>query len=161
LEKLAPDTGEIETYVSEPSLHDAFPHGLYQYYIDHGWPRVPFHYQRVEDFGARMMECLSLGHEADVYRQAAKIALLLYGRADVPNQVAHLAKTYLTYVKQEFDRMRREALSVFNDKQYDVWKSYADDLLAYYDRLTDLEGILLGSERTKRTPYNNRFGVSS
>jgi hypothetical protein len=107
-----------------------------------------------------MMDVLSSRHEEEDYWPAAKLALLLYGRGRVPEQTESLAKTYMNYVQTEFNRMRRDSRSVFQDRTLsDDWAAYAEGLLDYYNQLMDLEGIIVGSERMKRVPYNNRFGV--
>jgi hypothetical protein len=154
------DVKDLETYIQEPTLHKAFPNGIYQHYIDNGWPRVPFHYERIDDFNPRMMELLSNCYDEEDYWPAAKLALLLYGRGRVPEQIEALARTYMNYTQTTFNRMRQEALSVFGDrKESHYWPAYADGLTDYYNQLMDLEGIIVGAERMKRQPYNNRFGV--
>jgi hypothetical protein len=66
----------------------------------------------------------------------------------------------MTLVEGEFERVRWKSTSAFNDRKLsNSWAAYADALLDYYDQLMDLEGILVGQERMKREPYNNRFGV--
>jgi hypothetical protein len=154
------DVKDLETYAQEPELHKAFSHGIYHHYIDNGWPTVPFHYERVDDFTRRMMNALLNCHENEDYRPAAKLALLLYGRARLPQQIESLAKTYMNRMQYQFDQVRREAIGIFSDRNAShCWQPYAEALLDYYDQLMDLEGIIVGRERMKREPYNNRFGV--
>jgi hypothetical protein len=52
------DTKDIDAYIQEPTLHKAFPNGLYYHYINNGWPRVPFHYVKFDNFNGRMMQTL-------------------------------------------------------------------------------------------------------
>jgi hypothetical protein len=154
------DVKDLEAYVQEPELHKAFPHGIYYHYIDNGWPTVPFHYERVDDFVKRMMDTLLNCHENEDYRPAAQLALLLYGRARLPKQIESLAKTYMNRMQSEFDQVRRHAIGVFGNRNASHhWQPYAEALLDYYDQLMDLEGVIVGRERMKREPYNNRFGV--
>jgi hypothetical protein len=154
------DSKDLETYIQEPQLHKVFPKGLYYHYVNNGWPRVPFHYERDDNFNPRMMDLLSRCHQEEDYWPAAKLALLLYGRARVPEQIESLAKTYMNWVQKELTSLRHEATPLFNDrKQSHYWAPYADALLDYYNQLMDLEGIIVGKERMKREPYNHRFGV--
>lgn len=155
------DMQDIEAYLREHSLHKAFPGGLYHYYVQHGWPRVPFDYEQDADFASRMMDELSIGAEREKFERAAKIAFLFFGRSKAPEQVESLARTYLKQISDDFVRLRKEAQMVFKDRRAkDEWPEYADALLDYYDQLMDLDGIINPSERMKRVPFNHRFGVS-
>ena len=53
------DSKTLEAFAGEPSLHRAFPSGPYHYYLEHGWPRVPFHYKQADDFNYRMLNRLA------------------------------------------------------------------------------------------------------
>jgi hypothetical protein len=151
---------DIEAYIREPTLQNAFPEGIYNYYIQHGWPRVPFHYEQVDDMTERMMRELLVGREQENFRPAAKMALLLYGRARAPSQVETLAGTYLNSVSKEFEKMRKEANAVFKSRATSQeWEAYAEGLLDYYNQLMDLDGIINGKDRLMRIPVDRRFGV--
>ncbi len=78
------DTKTIDAYVAEPSLHKAFPSGLYQYYLDHGWPRVPFHYESEDEFGIRMMNALSDAREDADFREPARCGWFWITKAITP-----------------------------------------------------------------------------
>jgi hypothetical protein len=91
----------------------AWNDGIYNYYIEHGWPRVPFAYEHVTDLPERMMNVLLEGHEQEDFRRAAKMAFLMFGRAPAPPQVETLAGTYLNDVSKSFEALRQEAKSVF------------------------------------------------
>jgi hypothetical protein len=126
-----------------------------------GWPRVPFHYEHVDDFHFRLLHSLSDCHSEEDYPPAAKLALFLHGRGKLPEQIDTLARSYLRDEQRDFDRMRRDGRDAFADRTMkDTWGYYAKTLLEGYDRLMDLEGIINGAERCKREPFDKRFGVS-
>jgi len=158
----ADNTNEIDQYLNEPTLHKAFPGGLNLYYIDHGWPRVPFDYYRENDFISRMMSSLLEGAEKGDFRDAAKLSLLLFGRLKLPEQIENLARTYLKRMKSQFTRLKNESARIFKSRlEREYWHFYAEELLATYDAMMDLDGIINGVDRMKREPTANRFGVSS
>jgi hypothetical protein len=158
---IADDWQDIELYLREPSLHKAFPGGLYYHYIEHGWPRVPFDYARQDIFVPRMMEELLKGAEREDFSNAAKLCFLLFGRQKTPEQIDSLARGYLGRVVDEFKRLKFEAEPFFKDRrEKEFWKPYADSLLACHAQMLDLDGIVNGTDRMKREPVNNRFGVS-
>ena len=157
---VANDVNDLDLYLREPSLHKAFPGGLYLHYIEHGWPRVPFGYAKEEIFVTRMMDSLLTGFEREDFRDAAKLSLLLFGRLKVPDQIDNLARGYLKRVSDEFKRVRQEAGDIFKDRRRkSLWVPYAEALLAYHEQMMDLDGIINGVDRMKRQPVNNRFGV--
>lgn len=157
----AEDHRRLDDYFNEASLHRAFPAGLYSYYIENGWPRVPFEYAQLDDFGERMLEALAAGEDNEDFEASAKLAFLFYGRAKLPDQIDGLARTYLKRADAGFRFAREEAREVFRDKkQRDVWKIYAQNLLDAHRLLMDIDGIVNGVERMRRTPTNNRFGIT-
>jgi hypothetical protein len=156
----ANDARTIDAFEREPALHKAFPAGLYHYYLEHGWPRVPFHYAQENDFNFHMMNALSQCHEDADYWPAAKLGLLLYGRAKLPQQIDSIARSYLRDLSRQFERMRRDSGMIFSDRaRKDIWGFYAKSLLDQYDHLMDLDGIVNGELRARREPYDKRFGV--
>jgi hypothetical protein len=154
-------TNNIEAYVEEKALHKAFPQGLYHYYLEHGWPRVPFSYEQDANFIERMLQELVDAYDNENFEQAAKMALLLFGRADLPEQLDSTARIYLKNVLDLFRHLRDEAKPLFRDREKaGEWTAYAEALLGYYDVMMDLDGIINGKERMKRVPYDKRFGVT-
>lgn len=152
---------DLEAYVREATLHKAFPEGLYHYYIEHGWPRVPFDYEQKDIFEQRMRAELLEGHERGDFRRASKIALLLFGRGRAPNDIETLAGVYLSQSHKEFRSLRSEAKTVFRSREVSyLWDSYATGLLDYYNQMMDLDGIINGKDRMRRVPMNGRFGVT-
>ena len=150
----------VDMYAEEPALHKAFPKGLYHHYLEHGWPRVPFHYPQVSDFAFRMMNTLSECRVSGDWRPATRLALLLFGRAKLPDQVDSLARSSLKDTQQEFSRLRRDSRDIFRSRSLmSSWGYTARALLELYDQLMDLDGIINGPERMKREPYDKRFGV--
>lgn len=159
--KLASEDATItEEYARETSVHRAFPQGLHGHFIEHGWPRVPFAYDRIDNFTKPMQDALADGMEREEFRAAARLAFLLYGRKRVPAQIESQAGAYLARVVDDFKKLRRQAQDVFKARMYaDEWPSYAAALLNYYDQMMDLDGIINAEDRMKRVPFNNRFGV--
>jgi hypothetical protein len=156
------DVSIIDEYAQERSIHGAFPSGLYGHFIEHGWPRVPFEYTRVENFTDVMQNALLEGMEQENFRRASRLSLLLYGQARAPAQIETLAGTYLMNVGSDFQKLRRQAKDVFKMRMYaEEWPSYAETLLDYYDQMMDLDGIINPEDRGRRKPFNNRFGVPS
>lgn len=151
---------EMETYLKEKSLHSLFPLGLYNHYIEHGWPRVPFRYKKPRDFTERMLQELWEGREREDFRRAANVCFLLYGRGRAPGQIETLAGTYLKQLMKEFKLLDDQAKEVFKFRQFKQdWVTYADALLEYYEQMLDLDGIVNPTERLQRTPFDRRFGV--
>lgn len=154
------DFDDLERYTREPAIHPAFPGGLYGHYIEHGWPRVPFEYNKIDDLIGVAIDALADGHYRENYQRVAKLCFLLFGRSRVPSRVEDLAHTYLAEINKTFKSVRNEAKVVFAHRiNASHWKPYAEALLDYYDQMMDLDGIINGSERMKRVPVNNRFGV--
>jgi hypothetical protein len=154
------DATVVEEYARETSIHGAFPSGLYGHFIEHGWPRVPFEYSRVENFTKLMQDALADGMEREDFRSAARMSLMLYARARAPAQIESQAGTYLASIGGDFKKLRRHAQDVFKMRKYaSEWSSYAEALLDYYDQMMDLDGIINPADRMKRVPFTNRFGV--
>jgi hypothetical protein len=97
---------DIDVYIEEPALHGVFPNGLYGHYLEHGWPRVPFKYKQDEEFIANAVDELVNANDSQYFVRAAKIMFLLFGRAELPNQVDELARAYLQKAGLEFKRYR-------------------------------------------------------
>jgi hypothetical protein len=155
----AGETIDIDIYCAERTLHVTFPDGLYGYYIEHGWPRVPFKYRKVDDFAAQAMQALADAFENDAYAKAAKLVFLLFGRADLPSQIEHLARQYLVRVGEEFTKARKLWRNSNKGATYEWRVEQAKELLAMYDEMLELDSIIIGSERLRRKPKDGRFGV--
>lgn len=152
---------ELDSYFSEPALHKAFPAGLYNYYLENGWPRVPFGYAEDSNFIHRMLNELVRGYESDDFRLAAKMAFLFFGRAKLPEQIDSLALTYLKRTLSQFNQLKGESRAIFSSREEKhSWRTYAEALLDLYDQLMDIDGIINGKDRMKREPVNHRFGVT-
>src|SRR5258708_4167395 len=153
---------ELDSYFGEPALHRAFPTGLYNYYLENGWPRVPFEYVEDSNFVHRMLNELIRGNDRDDFRRAAKMAFLFFGRAKLPEQIDSLAITYLKRTLDQFNRLRSESRAVFSSRgEKHAWRIYAEALLELYHQLMDIDGIINGKDRMKREPVNHRFGVTT
>jgi hypothetical protein len=152
---------ELESYFEEGTLHKAFPDGLYGYFIDNGWPRVPFEYTQDRNFIERMVNELVRGDERDDFRLAAKMAFLMFGRSKLPEQVDSLALTYLKRTLDGFNSFKSTAREIFRERdEKHQWRTYAEELLNLYNQLMDIDGIINGKDRMKREPINHRFGVT-
>jgi hypothetical protein len=158
---LSKDFADIDAYLKEPTLHKAFPRGLYHYYIENGWPRVPFEYKRTTRLVEIMMNELANGYDNEDFEWASQLTFFLFGLGPLPEEVDGQARAYLKEVMTRFGRLRKEAKYVLsNAESENEWAAYAEGLLDYYDQLMDLDGIVNAEERLKRVPFDKRFGVA-
>jgi hypothetical protein len=96
MSKIADNQSEaVEEYAREKPLHGVFPDGIYNYYLQHGWPRVPFAYTQIDDLSFRLMTVLSECNEREDYSRAARFTFMLFGRQRAPAQIESLACIYL------------------------------------------------------------------
>jgi hypothetical protein len=155
----ANEMGDIDVYIEESALHVVFPAGLYGHYLEHGWPRVPFKYEQDEEFIAHAMEELVNANESQYFVRAAKVIFLLFGRAELPNQVDELARAFLQRAGVEFRRYREDWDKV--PMAYEHRLITAQEMLRLYDEMLEIDSIMIGKERLRRKPADGRFGVGA
>ncbi len=119
---------DLDVFITEPSLHRVFPDGLHGYFIEHGWPRVPFKYKQPDNLITIAMDELSLGYERDFLGHAAKLIFVLFGRSDLPGHLESLAYSYLRQEGERFKLFRQEADGIFADRSLkEYWGEHASD----------------------------------
>jgi hypothetical protein len=85
---------EIVKIAADETIRSLFDHGMYEFYINNGWPNLTFNYKKL-DFVQVMKERLAEGKNSETWEVALNLSRLLIGDRDAPAEVEEAALMYL------------------------------------------------------------------
>jgi hypothetical protein len=139
-----------------------FFQGVYFHFLRHGWPRVPFAFDRpdfISIMKSRIAECSSKRS----WIPAARLSQLLFGGRDAPNEIDDMVMVYIRKEVEELRRWMRAAQDEMD--QLSVYRSDAEfirlsiNIVRTFDRVKDLSEVTHGSERLSGKMVPGRFGL--
>jgi hypothetical protein len=133
---------EVESLLQEPWFGVRFPNGIYNQYLQHGWPRAAFKYENTVDLLEVMREQIIAGEARKDFTSAARMASFLFGSKDAPAPVEQTALLILRRINESFHQEAHEAEETFENgsaRERELWSRY---LLSLYVQLVDLDGIM-------------------
>ncbi len=144
------------------------PGGLYYHYIEHGYPDVPFRYDKPDNFLSEFRTKLYRASETGDLKDAKSLALVLFGLKDTPNELQNeltRLRVRLThdFVSAKEEETRRVSWIKYEGKddfilegdgqrEYDI---VIQNIVTTFDALVDLEAIEYGNARL--APRSNDF----
>lgn len=169
---------EIASEVNTPWLNGMFTDGLSSHVIH---SNVPFNYQYLSNVASVFRSTFWEMVQRDEFRIAAKLAFLLYGRTRIPHQAEDLVwisfndeasrlTTMMEDVQSALDQLRRVSRGGPSSSGWsghsellqleEEVERLATQVLAQYDRVRDLDGILHGQDRLARDVVEGRHGMT-
>ena len=83
------------------------PPGIYDHYVEHGWPKAKFSYDRPGNILEPVWSALIDARELGNYRQAKWLSLLYFGFSDAPKQIEGMVFDQLRSYREQLDNNRR------------------------------------------------------
>jgi hypothetical protein len=125
-----------------------FPQGLYGYYIENGWPEAPFPIIRSADFRELIVGKLYSAERTGGFESSYRLALILFNKADAPNDVSEAAAPFLRDRIRRFHEDVDEAYQVFRQRHNSHrWRGLAKALLVDYASIQHLDAVLHADAR--------------
>lgn len=154
---------EIVKIAADKTIRSLFNHGMYEFYINNGWPNVTFNYKKL-DFVQVMKERLAEGKNSETWEVALNLSRLLFGDRDAPAEVEEAALMYLRPIIATY----KQALSDAGGRYaYEGVKFSGEGLLEVsrvivtnYDHIQELGCIIVGEDRKDGVMMEGRFQVS-
>jgi hypothetical protein len=155
------NTQDLEIILRENTAQTIFPGGIYDYYLQKGWPKAPFAYQQIDLIE---MTRLVLGQavERRSFGAAIRLSRLLFGDKDAPNKVDDYVMLHIRRSVEEYRRIKER----FDDE----WSQYprSTDLTTWswrilqcYRPIEQLSQITHGRDRIAGRMLEGRFGISA
>jgi hypothetical protein len=138
-----------------------FPQGVYKHFMSKGWPKVPFKYSR-PDFNVLMKNKITTCMETGGFSQTIRLARILYGGEDAPEEVIDHGMLYIGRLQSEL----RDAEQSMEDEYWqlrrrtDDWKRLATLYLKKFDLIVNFSQICFGRDRHNKRLLKGRFGLS-
>jgi hypothetical protein len=153
---------EISKIAADDTIRSLFAHGMYEFYINNGWPNAPFNYAKL-DFVDVMKKRLAQGQESGTWQVALLLSKILFGDRHAPNEVDDAALMYIRPVIATYKKVLGEAESRF---AYNGMRLTSEGLLEYsrtivtcFDRIQELGCIMNGDDRKNGAMMDGRFQV--
>ncbi|MCK1316018.1 MULTISPECIES: hypothetical protein [unclassified Bradyrhizobium] len=154
---------EINKITSDQTIRALFPHGMYDFYIQDGWPHAPFQYGKL-DFVDLMKERLVQGSESWTWAPALQLAKLLFGDKDVPPEVEDVAMIYMRPILTDYKRLLDELANQYTYKGEPISSEgileRSNEVIDLFDRIQELGRVIVGADRDKAQMMDGRFQVS-
>jgi hypothetical protein len=156
-------SGEINKIAADVTIKSLFAHGMYEFYIQNGWPNAPFNYAKL-DFVEVMKQRLALGKESGTWEASLQLSKLLFGDRDAPSEVDDTAMLYIRPILSEYKGLLGEAAERFT-YQGENYSSEgllerSRDIVECYERIQELGCIMNGDDRKNGSMMDGRFQVS-
>jgi hypothetical protein len=156
-------SAEINRVVADGTIRSLFAHGMYEHYINKGWPNAPFNYAKL-DFTEVMKKRLAQGKESGTWQMALQLSKILFGDRDAPMEVDDAALLYIRPILLDYKRLLDEAENRFT---YNNTNFNSEDLLERsrqivecFDRIQELGCVMNGDDRKNGSMMEGRFQVS-
>ena len=154
---------EINKIAADETIRSLFAHGMYEFYIQNGWPNAPFNYAKL-DFVEVMKQRLALGKESGTWEASLQLSKLLFGDRDAPTEVDDTAMLYIRPILSDYKGLLGEAAERFT-YQGENYSSEgllerSRDIVECYERIQELGCIMNGDDRKNGSMMDGRFQVS-
>ena len=137
-----------------------FPHGLFQFWREHDFPRVSFRYDRPRNLFEPLYEELRKAEKNENFRRSERMAYLYFGSANSPPEIDRVIAPIFNKYSDEFYRTRHRGLRPIKERI--VFPNYeAKELVFIYKTMMRLDGIMNGNARLSRVIVDRRFGIDS
>jgi hypothetical protein len=154
---------EISKIAADETIRSLFAHGMYEFYIQNGWPNAPFNYVKL-DFVEVMKQRLALGKESGTWKASLQLSKLLFGDRDAPTEVDDTAMLYIRPILSDYKRLLGEAAEKFTyqGENYSSERllERSRDVVECYERIQELGCIMNGDDRKNGSMMDGRFQVS-
>lgn len=154
---------EINKIAADKTIRSLFPHGMYGFYIQNGWPHAPFLYGKAS-FVELMKERLVQGRESGTWESALQLAKLLFGDKDVPPEVEDVALMFMRPILADYKRLLDEVEHMYTYKGEPISSEgileRSSEILDCFDRIQDLGRVIVGADRDKAAMMDGRYQVS-
>lgn len=155
-------SAEINKIAADETIGALFAHGMYEFYIENGWPNAPFNYAKL-DFVEVMKQRLAQGKESGTWEVARQLSKVLFGDRDAPTEVDDVALMYIRPILGTYKSLLGEAESRY---AYNGMKFTSEGLLDHsraivdcFDRIQELGCIMNGDDRKNGSMMDGRFQV--
>ncbi|SFU42817.1 hypothetical protein SAMN02799631_00644 [Methylobacterium sp. 174MFSha1.1] len=138
-----------------------FPDGIYNAWINQGWPKVSFKYLKPKDFRVIMKRELHEAHLTGNFGKAFNLSILLFGDTNAPKDVMEIGDPILTERVKLF-RIRKDNAfkNIFPRRaQAANWPMHAKQLQEEHKRLIMLDAMIHGGGRFDLRHVEGRFGM--
>jgi hypothetical protein len=154
---------QVQKEALQADFLDLFPSGLYGHYVEQGWPKVPYVYQKPRpDFLARMRNEIYESNRLQDFSRARQLSILLFGTARLPADISDLLQQFMRPRFHEFNQQLNWAFGSFFRERSNArsWADTAHDLLVQHTQLIELDSIEHGDARSNPVFVENHFGVT-
>lgn len=146
---------------SDATILSMFRNGLYDFYLEFGWPHVPFQYNR-PDFIELMKGRLVDGVERGNWKTALLVAKLVFGDKDAPREVDETALLYIRDIQVAYKRAYDAVEKHLNRRGYMSGSELthnAQTVSDGFERITELSCIIHGDDRKRGDMLPGRYQV--
>ncbi len=154
---------EISKIAADETIRSLFAHGMYEFYINNGWPNAPFKYNKL-DFIEVMKATLAKGQESGAWGLALNLSKVLFGDRDAPREVDEAALMYIRPIIETYKRALDDGESrvAYNGVKFtrETLTECARTIVTSFARIQELGCIMIGEDRKKGAMMDGRFQVS-
>jgi len=136
-----------------------YPGGLYEYYLENGFPKVSFSYKHDIDMIAIMKRSLQFSVAGAASKKARELSTILFGLRDAPAQL----QEPLSILRRRLSNHYNEAKGRFSELMYQYERhgeesdyisarDAACEVVITFDALVEVEHIEYGNHRTGMKP---------
>ena len=151
---------EINKIAADKTIRSLFAHGMYEFYIQNGWPHAPFQYGKL-DFVELMNQRLVQGKESGSWATALQLAKLLFGDKDAPLKVDDAALMFMRPILATYKKVLDEADSryAYNGMKFpsEGMLDHSREILDCFDRIQEFGCIMIGTDRKNGSMMDGRF----
>lgn len=152
----------IERKISKDArFRRLFPEGLYQYWWENNWPRLPFEYKKPYHLLDPLRAEIRQGEIKEDFHRAERMAFLCFARQKASQEIDELV---WPIINRYLDKLRNAVYKsepIFLDpSKRRSWQPRAVRILYLYHMLMSLDGIIDGTHRLSRAIVDERFGLS-
>ena len=155
-------SAEITKIAADQTIGSLFNHGMYEFYINNGWPNAPFKYTKL-DFIEIMKKRLALGQESRSWEVALLLSKVLFGDRDAPPEVDDAALMYIRPVIETYKRALDdgESRTAYNGVKFTVetLTECSRTIVNSFARIQELGCIMSGEDRKRGAMMDGRFQV--
>ena len=155
-------SAEITKIAADQTIGSLFNHGMYEFYINNGWPNASFKYTKI-DFIEIMKKRLALGQESRSWEVALLLSKVLFGDRDAPHEVDDAALMYIRPVIETYKRALDDGESriAYNGVKFTVetLTECSRTIVNSFARIQELGCIMNGEDRKRGAMMDGRFQV--
>jgi hypothetical protein len=152
---------DLDVILREDTAVTVFASGLYRYFIDNGWPHVPFKYHRI-DLLELVKVVINHGARRRNFEAAAKLSKLMFGKEDAPNMIVDHVMLFIPDAVRAYRNALKEGQKSYHGYRYrEDATSDARRIVGCYKQVEYLSMVISGADRTQGRMMDRRYGMSS